>query len=105
MPDEMPTDHYLRLMNDYCCIWPLWDSLGGTDGKHLGLTEELEHDIRKWQEHFEAHFHYETGWSSAQTAAEYERRGRDLLPRLSAELPDHFVELDLWPVNGGKVRG
>lgn len=92
-------------MSDYCCVWPLWRTDGPMDSRSLGLSGELDRDLRAWQEHFERLFRHDTGWSSPAAARAYEQSGRALLRRLSTELPDHYIELDLWPVDGGFVPG
>ncbi len=104
MPDDVPPDRSLRLMCDYSAP-PLWNNEGGvTDFAEYGLPADLERDLWAWQEHFDANFHWETGWSDESAAQLHDRVGRDLLTRLSDALPGYVVELDLWAVRGPRIQ-
>ena len=92
--------HQLRLMSDYMCVVPLWGAGGclGNPAATLGVSAKLSDDLLAWQEHFEKHFHHDTGWDHHDQAVAYADEGRRLLARLRRELPSYDIQIDLWPV-------
>ena len=82
-----------RLSCDYHAEWPLWlDNGGDPDG--LGLTDGLATDIKAWQHHFDAHFHWEHGWDTTTSRDWHADNGRRLARSLEAEIGHNFrIEL------------
>ncbi|GAA4386059.1 hypothetical protein [Tsukamurella soli] len=93
-------DRTIRIMSDYGSS-PLW-SFGNIGTDTVGLSADLVTRLDDWQQLFDEHFHWETGWDDADVCTRYDELGRALLPLVSAELPGYAVELDLWPTDGGR---
>jgi hypothetical protein len=87
-------------MSDYMCVVPLWGAVGclGNPAATLGVSGKLSDDLLAWQEHFEKHFRYDTGWDHRDQAVAYADEGRKLVARLRSELPSYDIQIDLWPV-------
>jgi hypothetical protein len=85
-----------RLMCDYCAEWPLW--LGDMrNPEDLALTDGLVVDVKAWQHHFDAHFHWERGWDTEAGKDWHADEGRRLARALEAEIGrDYRVELDTY---------
>lgn len=89
-------DHHIRLSSDYNAEYSLWACCGEVDPADLGLSRDLTTALQSWQEQFDTHFHWETGWDSAGAADAYRSAGPQLLVALQAELgPDFVVTLQL----------
>ncbi|MEH0986267.1 hypothetical protein [Micromonospora sp. CPCC 205556] len=95
----MTNRRHLRLMSDYGAGWPLWDAQGAVDPSAFDISPALTRRLQAWQEHFEEHFHYDTGWQSTEDAAVYAEEGKTLRRLLAIEIGWRAdVELDLWPI-------
>jgi hypothetical protein len=92
----------VRLMSDYGAGSPIWVSDGVVSPSMLGVSEDLAARLYAWQDYFEQHFHFESGWLSPRDADGYMREGEELRRLLSAEIGSSYrVDLDLWPVTEG----
>lgn len=85
----------IRVMNDYCCEYPLW---GDVDG--VQLSHRLEKDLRSLARRFNAHFDHERGWDCAERAVRHREHAQSVHRKVQAALPEYEVELDMWEVEG-----
>jgi len=79
----------IRFFPDYGRNHPLWES--GTDKyamdpEDYGLSESLSRRLAAWMRHWESNVIPETGWKSAEAAAESERVGDALVADLRIEV-------------------
>ncbi|AVZ38996.1 hypothetical protein CT688_05410 [Dietzia sp. JS16-p6b] len=79
----------IRFFPDYGREHPLWES--GTDKyamdpEDYGLSESLSRRLAGWMRHWESNVIPETGWKSAEAAAESERVGDALVADLRIEV-------------------
>ncbi|PAY23037.1 hypothetical protein CEY15_10820 [Dietzia natronolimnaea] len=79
----------IRFFPDYGREHPLWES--GTDKyamdpEDYGLSDSLARRLAQWMRHWEANVIPETGWASAEAAAESERVGDALVADLQVEV-------------------
>lgn len=79
----------IRFFPDYGRNHPLWES--GTDKyamdpEDYGLSESLARRLAAWMTHWESNVVPETGWKSAEAAAESERLGDALVADLRVEV-------------------
>ena len=89
-------------MSDYGAGSPIWASEGVVSSSMLRVSEDLGARLYAWQDYFDQHFHYESGWQSPGDADVYAREGEELRRLLAAEIGSSYhVELDLWPVTEG----
>lgn len=88
----------VRLMNDYACRWPIWWVEGQqAEPDVLGLTADLQADVRLWAQHFQDHFDPYTRWDSDDSERDHARLAESLRSRLLAEIGhDLDVHADLW---------
>ena len=67
---------------------PLWPDMP------LPISEELRAELQLWNGYYERLYDWDTGWKTAADAADFWRRGHDLLDRVRQELgPDFIVTL------------
>lgn len=64
----------------------LSNNFGVVSGAYLGLSEELDNDLREWQRFFDKHFRYERGWTSLDDETHHRQWGTELFARLCSEL-------------------
>jgi hypothetical protein len=76
-------------MCDYSAEWPVWFD-DPTPDPDLRLPDILVADLRAWQEHFNAHLHYDHGWDTPSAATWYTEEGERLKRRLEAEIGREF---------------
>lgn len=90
----VPAKPRIRLSSDYWADWPLWGDEGQLEPSALDLPDPLVARLRAWQDHFEDHHHWETGWRSPEDATAYAAEGRQLQALLTRAL-DTPIQLDL----------
>jgi hypothetical protein len=56
--------------------------------EELPISDALRQDLLDWQEFFEEHLHYETGWDTPEAGEEWVSGGRGLHQRLPWELDE-----------------
>lgn len=79
----------IRFFPDYGRQHPLWESgtdKYGMDPEDYGLSESLAQRLAEWMKHWESNVIPETGWKSAEAAAESERVGDALVADLRVEV-------------------
>lgn len=104
VPDEAPPaasrpdgPTHVRLMNEYSVSWPLWTAEGPADRDEIPVSPALTARLCRWAEHFERHFHWETGWDDQARSAPHGAEAEALRTLLEAELgSDYAVSLELW---------
>lgn len=90
----------VRLMNDYCADWPLWDSEGGTAAEDWALSSQLTKRLVAWAAFFNEHFHEERGFPTVEMARQHRAEGIALKPLVAEELgPRYRVLGDFWETN------
>lgn len=86
----------IKLMPEYSVELPLWSETGLVEDD-LGLSDDLDGDLRAWQEFFDDHHRPDTGWDDPAHAAQFQETAQTLEARLRAELgPEVRVFTDLW---------
>lgn len=95
----------IELSNDYMAFRPLWGQYGGLHDVAF-VPEEIDVQLKKWADFFEAYFDVESGWQSIEICRRQYLEGQ----RLAKLLQDHFgssaiVSLDFWElrVNGKEI--
>ena len=85
-----------RFSPEYDAGTPFW--LGGAvPVEDLPLSPELTAAIRRWNDYFETHFHWETGWRDAEGGRLFNVEARVLCDRAQSELgEDYVLTFDLW---------
>ena len=82
-----------RLFCDYGAEWPLWLD-GMRNPEDLVLGDGLVADLNAWQDHFDAHFHWQRGWDNDADKDRHADDGRRLARALDVEIGrDYLVEL------------
>ncbi|GAA1054768.1 hypothetical protein [Dietzia natronolimnaea] len=79
----------IRFFPDYGRQHPLWDSgtdKYGMDPEDYGLSESLARRLAEWMRHWESNVIPETGWKTAEAAAESTRVGDALVADLRIEV-------------------
>jgi len=100
----------IRLMPEYDCF-PLWeevvDGVKNVDPSTLPLSPELQQDLDKWADDYEStmnpDYPPESGFPSAEIAADFDGRGHELWQRLTKELTDN-AKISYYSVTDGTVR-
>lgn len=104
VPDEAPPTASrpdgptpVRLMNEYSVSWPLWTAEGPADRDEIPVSPALAARLCRWAEHFDRHYHWETGWDDPARSAPHAAEAETLRGLLEAELgADYAVALELW---------
>lgn len=87
----------VRLMNEYSISWPLWTPEGPADRDEIPVSPVLAARLCRWAEHFEQHYHWETGWDDPSRSAPHATEAETLRGLLDAELGQGWtVTLELW---------
>lgn len=79
----------IRVYPDYAAIWPLWEPAAANNTPtpaDLGLSSELEADIRSWLDFWEIHFHWEKGWDSHASELQSAASGQKFVAQLRKEV-------------------
>lgn len=89
----------VKLMSEYGAESPIWTSDGMVSPEDVGLSAPLSADLLEWQDHFERHFHHDTGWNSEPSREWYAEEAERLSQAVAREL-GNAVELivSLWPL-------
>lgn len=89
----------VRLFSEYGAESPIWTTDGDIPPEDIGLSARLSVDLRAWQNHFEKHFHHETGWDSHASRDWYADQVEPLRKALEKELGDGVqLTVSLWPL-------
>jgi hypothetical protein len=91
----------IRLMNEYCVTWPLWDEHALCEDGVPHLPEETARKLRSWAENFNEHFDPFRGWPDRDMAEAHRRQAEELLALLTDVLGPDAVRLDLWETDFG----
>jgi len=86
----------IRVYPDYSATWPLWESTAENNTPtpaDLGLSSELEADIRRWFDFWEVHFHWERGWDSDESQLQSAAAGKQFVAQLRKEVAS-FADVD-----------
>jgi len=94
----------VRLMNEYSCAWPVWDTADELDPVvEERIEAELGDRLRAWAATFEEHYDPFTGWDSTGVAAAHRAEGEVLRDALQAVLPEPWtVRWDAWEHEGSR---
>jgi len=80
---------------EYGADLPLWPQ-GWMSLSQLPLSDELRAALAAWNEFYDAHHHWETGWNV--DPGVFNRRGRELFELTRIELgPDYLLTYDYAP--------
>ncbi|BAQ79504.1 hypothetical protein PST29_1615 [Pseudomonas sp. St29] len=90
----------IKLMPDYQSF-PLWslspDSIGNVDPEKLPISQELKADLMSWalkyDDTLDEEYPPDSGFSSEEDEAEFNKEGEHLFERLKAELKGYVVVL------------
>ena len=96
-----PNKQHVRLMSDYMAGWPLWglSTVVEDTPDEERLSPALSEALYAWEELFERHFRWDTGWDNDAAAKQYQDQAVPLVERLRLELgPEIEVVADLWPL-------
>lgn len=86
----------IRVFADYGADWPLWEPAAENNTPtptDLGLSSELEADIRRWFDFWETHFHWERGWDSRESERQSATAGHKFVDELRKEVAS-FADID-----------
>jgi hypothetical protein len=84
----------VKLMPEYSVHVPLWGEWQG-----LGLSAALRRQLARWQNDFDASFHWETGWRSPVARERWAAEAVEVEAELRREVGDRaVVTVDLWPL-------
>jgi hypothetical protein len=62
------------------------------------LPEDLDRDLRSWQQQFDENFDVKSGWTSSEVRDRWAVKATTLATRLKAVLGEGVLfEVDLWP--------
>lgn len=88
----------VRLMNDYCCWWPLWWVEGGqVEPDELQLSDDLDHKARALAAHFNEHFDPFSHWDTDGARVRHALLAREVEAGLVLEVGhDLEIRADLW---------
>jgi hypothetical protein len=79
----------IRVFPDYGNPWPFWESAAENNtptATELGLSDELESAAREWYEFWLTHYHWESGWDSAESADFSAASGDRMVEQLRREV-------------------
>jgi len=90
----------IRVFHDYA-LWPLWENTTRwrgagytTSPEDYELSPELTTLIRRWDDFWYAHFHYDRGWDSAESHRMWAAMKDEVLVGLRAEVGEWADVLD-----------
>ena len=86
----------LRLSPDYSAPSPVWSDHGCVGLGDLGISPALATRLDAWNELFQEHFRYDSGWDGPAARAEFATQAYRLLRDLRAELDPTEVVLEDW---------
>ena len=100
--EDRPLPSAVRLAPDYGAELPLWgQGFGNIGWEFTKFTPELLDRLADWQQEFETHYNWESGWSSARVRERWTKAGTELARDVRAELGDRAeLVVDLWPRSG-----
>jgi hypothetical protein len=96
-----PLPDVVELAPDYGAELPLWGAgFGNISWQYTKFSPELLDRLAAWQEDFDANFHWENGWRSAETRNHWASRAKDLAADVRAELGTRAeLVIRLWPLD------
>ena len=81
-----PLPKVIELAPDYMADLPLLGGEGMIDWQDTGFSPALLDRLAAWQQDFDASFHWDTGWRSAEARDRWAHRAEQLAADVRAEL-------------------
>jgi hypothetical protein len=95
--DELP--EVIELSPEYSADLPLWGECGAIAWQRTKFSPQLLDRLAAWQQDFDANFHWDKGWRSAQTRDRWARQAEVLAADVRAELGNRArLTVRLWPL-------
>jgi hypothetical protein len=96
-----PLPDVIELAPDYGAELPLWgDGFGNIGWEYTKFSPGLLDRLAAWQQEFDAGFHWESGWRSAEIRDHWASEAGELAGDVRAELgPRANLVVRLWPLD------
>lgn len=79
----------VRLLNDGPMKWPLWfGNAIADDRSRQPISDDLVGDLLEWTRYY--HEHFDDEWDSGESTIRYNKMGRAVAQRVSAELGSDY---------------
>ena len=96
---DEPLPGQIDLSPDYSADLPLWGCGGMLAWQNTKFSPQLLDRLTAWQQEFDANFHWETGWRSAEIRDHWASQAEGLAADVRAELGSRAeLTVRLWPL-------
>jgi len=94
-----PLPKVIELAPDYNADLPLWGDEGNIAWQDTKFSPRLLDRLATWQQDFDANFHWDSGWRSAEARDRWARQAEELATDVRAELGTRAgLTVRLWPL-------
>jgi hypothetical protein len=99
LAQAQPLPKLIELATDYDADLPLWGDGGNIPWQDTGFSPALLDRLAAWQQDFDANYHWDSGWRSAEARDRWTSQGEELAADVRAELGNRAeLTVRLWPL-------
>jgi hypothetical protein len=96
---DEPLPDVIILAPEYMADLPLWGDSGTIAWQRTKFSPELLDRLAAWQHEFDANYHWDKGWRSAQVRDRWARQAEELAADVRTELGTRAeLTVRLWPL-------